>query len=362
MYFKRIVQLFLCLSFFNVWIAISYYNYSFSPSIISFHLPKQFPSTNVTYSVEPKGKKTTTTTITSTTTAATTTTTAAAIILCFPFHNELDILHLKLLTLASYVHLFVIAESAFDDRGRPKALIFNRSKHEERFLPFHGQIVHIIDKFVPQARDHELGWKMNRRMKQCIGERIVDHLMTEYPDSIVIMGDADEVPSPPSVQWLAQYGCARGVTYKYASTMPTYYYGFLWVASTRGYSTLTARSMHDEVLFWKSQQNFHQVIMPLPFYPSGWHCSYCMSSEACVQKLAHTNLADGPPFLGIYNWTPANFDDMRTCGVTGQGLSLSKNTDSQAFFWVKQLYPYLIPTAVCEDSVHLHLLSSLARD
>lgn len=45
------------------------------------------------------------------------------VILCFPFHHELDILHLKLLTLSSSIQVFVESESAVDDRGhkKPKA-------------------------------------------------------------------------------------------------------------------------------------------------------------------------------------------------------------------------------------------------
>ena len=334
---RKTVQLFACLSMLNVWVALSYY-YRTSLIVAS---QQRAASYHHETAFESRHKN-------------------ARIILCFPFHNELDILHLKLLTLSRYVDLFVIAESAYDDRGRPKALIYNTSQHEPRFVPFHSQIIHIIDEFVPQARDYELGWKMNKRMKQCIGDRIVSSLRTEHPDAIVIMGDADEAPSPENVQWLAQHGCARGTTYEYASTMPTYYYGFSWVGSTRGYSTLTARSMRDEAAFWEPK-DFRQSVIPLPFYPSGWHCSYCMSSEACVQKLAHTNLADGPPFLGLYNWTTAIVDAMRACGVAAQGNLFSKNADPHAFSWAEQVYPYLISTAVCGAPMRLHVASTVAR-
>lgn len=288
--------------------------------------------------------------------------TTTTIILCFPFHNELNILHLKLLLLSPHVNLFVIAESAYDDRGHPKPLIFSNAKHEHRFVPFQTQILHIIDNYVPQAMNEELGWEMNKRMKKSIGEKIVSQLQVEYPNSIVIMGDADEVPSPESVRWLARHGCPAGTTYEYASTMPTYYYSFVWLGSMRGYSTLSARSMSDEVAFWNAQteEDFHQTITPLPFYPSGWHCSYCMSSEACVQKLARTNLADGPPFLGLYNWTTTMFDTMHMCGVAAQGDFFTKNTDLRPFLWAQPFYPYLFfPITVCDNNTREHIRSQL---
>jgi hypothetical protein len=269
-------------------------------------------------------------------------------------------LHLKLLALSSAVDLFVIAESPYDDRGRPKPLVFNGAKHDPRFWPFRCQILHIIDEFTPPAVDWELSWVMNRRMKECIGERIVSQLRTEYPESIVIVGDADEVPSPESVRWLARHGCPPGTTYEYASTMPTYYYGFLWLGSARGYSTLTARSMRDEATFWGARDAFQQVLRPLPLYPSGWHCSYCMSSESCVQKLVHANLADGPPFLGIYNWTTGMMDEMRACGVSAQGNLLSLNADLRPFTAAQRLYPYLTRTGACDDETRERLRLQLS--
>ena len=34
----------------------------------------------------------------------------------------------------------------------------------------------------------------------------------------------------------------------------------------------------------------------------GIHCSYCSTNLQNVHKLQHTNLIDGPPFLGEYYW------------------------------------------------------------
>jgi len=44
----------------------------------------------------------------------------------------------------------------------------------------------------------------------------------------------------------------------------------------------------------------------------------------CVLKLANANLADGPPFLGLYNWTVEIFQKMRACGITPQGHLIPK--------------------------------------
>ena len=124
------------------------------------------------------------------------------VILCFPLNHELDILHLKLLLLSEYVDLFVISESQFSDRGLLKPKHFEMHKRDERFLPFQHQIMHVISDYEPMETDYSLGWKMNSHMKECIGKRIVNELynMFNHRDSIVIFGDADEIPSPSSIQ------------------------------------------------------------------------------------------------------------------------------------------------------------------
>lgn len=275
------------------------------------------------------------------------------VILCFPFLHELDLLHVKLVDLADYVTLFVLCESPYDDRGNNKKLIYEQYKHEERFHVFNKQIVHLIDNFVPQRSGFELGWGMNKRMKQCIGEHILHTIGKQYPSAIVVFGDADEIPSRESVRWLGEHGCESGVTYEFASTMPAYEYGFRWLAHANGYSTMTARSMVDEMRFWSMAQiggSFVQELRALPIAVSGFHCSYCMVSELCVEKLSHTNLGDGPPFLGLYNWTVDVFDALRICGIAPQGRDLVRETELK-HEWVVNMYGYMWETRKCTDAM-----------
>jgi hypothetical protein len=270
-----------------------------------------------------------------------------AVILCFPFHNELDLLHAKLLMLSAHVSLFVLSESVSNDRGHPKRLWFNESKGDARFRVFSSQILHVVDTTVPASTDWELGWGMQSQVRDVIGEVIVSRFEREYPNSIVIFGDSDEVPSVEAVEWLKAHCCASGVTYEFASTMPAYIYGLTWQTKPSGYATATARSIKDEASFWKNRlwvgggpkEVFDQTLMPLLMYPSGFHCSYCFTSLMCVEKLMATNLADGPPFLGAYKWRDDMFHGMRGCGVTPQGDRAINRT-----IYIKEIaenYPYL---------------------
>ena len=267
------------------------------------------------------------------------------VILCFPFHNELDLLHAKLLMLSAHVDLFVLSESVSNDRGHQKRLWFNESKDEPRFRAYASQILHIVDTTVPASTDWDLGWGMLITIRNTLGEVIASRLEREHPNSIVIYGDSDEIPSVEAVEWLRHHCCASRVTYEFASTMPAYIYGLTWQTKPSGYAMATARSMKDEASFWRNrlwvrpQAVFKQTVMPLPMYPSGFHCSYCFTPPLCVEKLKATNLGDGPPFLGVYNWTEAMFEGMQGCGVTPQGDKAANVT-----YYIKEIaenYPHM---------------------
>jgi len=255
------------------------------------------------------------------------------VILCFPFHHEFPVLHMKFLLLEPYVDLFVLVESKYDDRGEKKPLHFELNKFQPDYEKHISsqKVIHLLNTFEPKTKDKELGWLMTKSAKEMLGKFIVYNLSKEYSlDTIILLGDADEIPSPQSIEWLKLNAVNQHSqdVYEFASSMPTFMYGFVWMHSPNGYSTLTARSMKNEISFWKSifepniQREFTQNILPIPLYPSGWHCSYCFSSQSCVEKLKHANLADGPPYLGLFEWTPYIFDLYRSCGVAPQGNPL----------------------------------------
>ena len=249
--------------------------------------------------------------------------------------------------LSAHVDLFVLSESVSNDRGHPKRLWFNESKDEPRFRAYASQILHIVDMTVPASTDWDLGWGMLIKISNTLGEVIASRMEREHPNSIVIFGDSDEIPSVSAVNWLRDHCCASRVTYEFASSMPAYIYGLTWQTKPSGYAMATARSMKDEASFWRNslwvgggpKATFDQTVMPLPMYPSGFHCSYCFTPRLCVEKLKATNLGDGPPFLGAYNWTEAMFEGMQGCGVTPQGDKAANVT-----YYIKEIaenYPHM---------------------
>ena len=248
------------------------------------------------------------------------------VVLLFPLSVELDILHFKLSLLSEVVDKFVFIETNYTEQGNMKPLYFNECKNEERWSKYLPQIVHLMDEFNPSAQGRALGWWTLDNVRRHLGEWILEYNASHgEDDAVMIFSDADEIPSVEGIEWLRQHCCEKRVTYEFASTMPQYIYSFNWLARKSGYSTATARSVRDEAEFRvcvKTQAIYKQRVISIGVSPSGYHCSYCMSSEMCVLKLAYTNLVDGPPFLGEQVWTIEKFDWLRACGITPQGNAL----------------------------------------
>ena len=63
---------------------------------------------------------------------------------CFMFFNELDLLEIRLNTLAPHVHKFVLVESPYTFSGKEKPLYYEKNKNDPRFAGFKDKITHII--------------------------------------------------------------------------------------------------------------------------------------------------------------------------------------------------------------------------
>ena len=131
--------------------------------------------------------------------------------------------------------------------------------------------------------------------------------------------------------------------------MPHYIYGFQWRVRPRGYSTMTARGMLFEKMFWIAKlagAAFEQSVLPIPqdVAEGSWHCSYCLSDAECIEKMKAANAVDGPLILGNYDWSEQTVHALKGCGVTPQGdqcelVPLNITVD--------HMYPHLINMPEC---------------
>lgn len=101
---------------------------------------------------------------------------------CVLFHNEVELLKLRFLELASVVDCFVIVEGDKTFSGKRKQLLFNREDYPEGL-----KIIYIAVRDMPEGKDkwEREYWQRNailRGLKGC------------HPEDIVLISDADEIP------------------------------------------------------------------------------------------------------------------------------------------------------------------------
>ena len=111
---------------------------------------------------------------------------------CFTFFNELDLLEIRLHSLAPYVDRFVLVESPITHSGKPKPLFFEENK--ERFKGFN--ITHIIS---PPMEGGSWDIEINQR------GHILDGIKDADPEDVILISDVDEIPD------LRQYDGREGI-------------------------------------------------------------------------------------------------------------------------------------------------------
>ena len=105
---------------------------------------------------------------------------------CFTFFNELDLLEIRLNSMAPYVDRFVLCESPVTYSGKPKPLYFADNKSRYSAFP----ITHIIahDYHLPLAGGP---WQLENHQR----ERIMWGLKDAHEDDLIIFSDLDEIPN-----------------------------------------------------------------------------------------------------------------------------------------------------------------------
>lgn len=114
---------------------------------------------------------------------------------CFVFHNEFDLLEIRLREMGDHVDHFVLVEANQTQRGGPKP--FHFAENRDRFAPWADKIIDLQVEF-PEVLPPALGVYKNRRKKDwerenfqrnCIGQA----LEACAPDDLVLLSDVDEI-------------------------------------------------------------------------------------------------------------------------------------------------------------------------
>lgn len=191
----------------------------------------------------------------------------------FLFHNELDLLELRLETLSRAVDRFVVVECNWTHQGDPKSFRFDLV--DPRWELFADRIDHVRVTAMPPDRRPEALEPFHR-------ECLLRGLEEADEGDIVMVSDLDEIPSPAAVS--AYFAQDAEIV---AVEQSLYYY---WINCRMCQCTGTRISTVRAAREWGPQRLRHHP-EPLATLRSegepnwgGWHFSYLGGASAIREK------------------------------------------------------------------------------
>lgn len=186
---------------------------------------------------------------------------ARQIIDCITFYDGLDVLEIRLNTLAPYVDRFVICESPFDMVGKSKPLLFDENR--ERFKQFN--IKHLV------VEDHEK--HMSHEWEPYFYQ--LDYMMRGFDDvgidSVILLSDFDEIPNMDEYNYGDQGAFRQQLYYYYLNV-------FSGTENWHGTIAINKRNLFSLSLYRKRRGGTRVIA-------TGWHFSYISPVEDIVKKI-----------------------------------------------------------------------------
>jgi len=181
---------------------------------------------------------------------------------CFKFFNELDLLEIRLNSLAPYVERFVLSECPVTQTGLPKPMYF--AENRERFKDFN--ITHLVANDYEKYRD-ENAWIMEHYQR----ENLMNGIQNVDPETMILISDLDEIPDLESYDGVTE-GVFRQRLYYYH--LNTYTRTSNWKGTVaicrKNITTLT---------------NLRNRRWKMNSIARGWHFSHLGSIEHIVNKI-----------------------------------------------------------------------------
>ena len=214
---------------------------------------------------------------------------------CFPFFNELDLLEIRLNSLAPYVDRFVLCEMGTTHSGKPKRLYFE--ENAERFKDF--PITHIIayddGRYKPEpGKLSGDAWRLEHYQRECLMQGLINC----KPDDMILLSDLDEIPN------MENFNGEEG-----AFKQKLYYYYLNCFTNTPMWKG-TQSCLYKNIETLNHLRNFRNK-RPTISNDGGWHFSTLGTADEIIYKIesfAHTEL-DTPEFKNTIEDNIKNLKD-----------------------------------------------------
>jgi beta-1,4-mannosyl-glycoprotein beta-1,4-N-acetylglucosaminyltransferase len=190
---------------------------------------------------------------------------------CFLFHNEIDLLALRLEELDSIVTKFMIVEGNVTHQGADKELTMTKMLAENHpvVAPYKDKIVcHVADLKPYKIWDREF---MHRNTISAVLNMCQD-------DDLILISDVDEIPDVDAIAYQIRMNLPFA-TYR----MAFHYYSFKYKKKDTCHGTAG-------ILAKELAKTTPQHLRDIRFFPpfiqnAGWHLSYFGSPDQVIEKI-----------------------------------------------------------------------------
>ena len=198
----------------------------------------------------------------------------------FPFHDELDILEMRLTELYDAVDWFVLVEAdvTHQDAAKPAWYLENA----ERFAPFADKIVPVLATGLPTLADDPDPWARELAQREHIATGLAQ-IDGVDGDTIVLQSDVDEIPRAAHAGNVRPNGFTgfhqRGHFWAIDWSYPPGWNGT--VAATVGF----LGSLRSPTPFGLMRNARNQCLIPPGYDDAGWHFSWLGGPDRVTKKV-----------------------------------------------------------------------------
>jgi beta-1,4-mannosyl-glycoprotein beta-1,4-N-acetylglucosaminyltransferase len=238
---------------------------------------------------------------------------------CFTFHNEFDLLEIRLNELAGVVDCFILVEANTTFAGNPKPYYFDENKSRFDKFPIHHVTIDMT------GSENASAWDRERYQRNMITEAV----LSEMPDEtdVIMIGDVDEIPRRQIILDMEKYNFGG----HFSLLMKAYQYhvnninvGFVWPGT-------------QVVPMWMLYENTPEEIRNKRYMvpwisDAGWHYSSMVGKRGAdavrekLQSFSHTE-CDKPEWTNTDHLNEAIASGQDPCGRTDVHFAVTQEDD-----------------------------------
>jgi len=206
---------------------------------------------------------------------------------CFTFFNEFELLELRLRELYDHVDHFVLVEARKTFQNKEKPLYYKENAIQ--FAEWADKIIHYVVDDMPEDTD---AWGRERYQR----DAIVQAVSNADPNDIIMIGDADEIPRPETVDHLRT--STRDI---WGFRMPLFNFKYNYMLVNQDCYSVWSGALRKRLLV--SAEDFRRMRHALNDFEygaqdsmleivehAGWHFTYMGNEEFAktkIQSFAH---------------------------------------------------------------------------